>query len=73
MGVQCEIVPVEAEFGEVIVDAPEDLRPRPPVVTVMGTRRPRQDVAARRGFARRDVCRRGGIGRHHAAHRRFTT
>jgi translation initiation factor IF-2 len=36
MGVECEIIPVEAEFGEVIEDAPEDLEPRPPVVTVMG-------------------------------------
>ena len=36
MGIQCEIVPIEAEFGEVIEDAPEDLEPRSPVVTVMG-------------------------------------
>ncbi len=36
LGYEAEIVPLEAELGEVFDDAPEDLQPRPPVVTVMG-------------------------------------
>jgi translation initiation factor IF-2 len=35
------------EVGSAVADEPEDLVPRPPVVTIMGPRRPRQDVAAR--------------------------
>ncbi|GAB4274253.1 MAG: translation initiation factor IF-2 [Coriobacteriia bacterium] len=36
LGREVEVVPLEAEAAPVVEDKPEDLEPRPPVVTVMG-------------------------------------
>ena len=64
---------VVKEAGEEVTveqeeDKPEMMTPRPPVVTVLGPRRPRQDLAARQDPSSE---RRGGrSGRHHAENRR---
>ncbi len=50
-------------------DSPEELRPRPPVVTFLGPRRSRQDLAPRLSHRHQRGGRRSG--RHHAAHSRL--
>ena len=69
LGRKIRIITPEEENSFTFYDDPKDLKPRPPVVTVMGSRRPRQDELARRYPSHR--YRRARGRRHHAAHRCF--
>lgn len=56
MGRKVRVVSPEEEYAVVYNDSEADLKPRPPVVTVMGHGRPRQDLAS----GRHPRYRRGG-------------
>jgi len=68
----CE-VKVVSLYDETVIekstDRPEELKPRPPIVTVMGHCRPRQDQAPRRNP--KDRRRVPGIRRHNTTYRRI--
>ena len=58
------------QWRQIYIDEkPENLKRRPPIVTILGPRGPRQDDPA--GHDPQGACRRRRGRRHHAAHRRL--